>query len=100
EIERQALMKEEDPSSRQRLEALERQLAELREQRSSLRARWEQEKALIDRVRSLKQKLEEIRQEAERAERAADFEKAARLRYGEVVELERQLDEASQRLSE
>jgi ATP-dependent Clp protease ATP-binding subunit ClpB len=100
EIERQALRKEQDPASKQRLEALERQLAELAEQRNSLRARWEQEKAAIARVRELKQKIEEMRQEAERAERMADFEKAARLRYGEMVELQRQLDEANKRLNE
>ena len=100
EIEREALKKEQDPSSRQRLQALEKQLAEYAEQRNSLRARWEQEKAVIGRARSLKQQLEEIRQEAERAERAADFEKAARLRYGDAVELQRQLEEANKRLNE
>jgi ATP-dependent Clp protease ATP-binding subunit ClpB len=100
EIERQALRKEQDPASKQRLEALERQLAELAEQRNSLRARWEQEKAAIARVRELKQKIEEVRQEAERAERMADFEKAARLRYGDMVALQGQLDEANKRLNE
>src|ERR1700716_1584803 len=100
EIEREALRKEQDQASQQRLQALERQLAELAEQRNSLRARWEQEKAAIGRVRELKQKIEELRQEADRDERMADFEKAARLRYGEMVELQRQLDEANQRLNE
>ena len=100
EIEREALRKEQDQASQQRLQALERQLAELAEQRNSLRARWEQEKAAISRVRELKEKIEELRQEADRAERMADFEKAARLRYGEMVELQRQLDEANQRLNE
>jgi len=100
EIEREALRKEQDQASQQRLQALERQLAELAEQRNSLRARWEQEKAAIGRVRELKEKIEELRQEADRAERMADFEKAARLRYGEMVELQRQLDEANQRLNE
>src|ERR1700716_491452 len=100
EIERQALRKEQDDASKQRLETLERQLAELAEQRNSLRARWEQEKTAIARVRELKQKIEEMRQEAERAERMADFEKAARLRYGELVEQQQQLEEANQRLNE
>jgi ATP-dependent Clp protease ATP-binding subunit ClpB len=100
EIEREALKKEQDAASRQRLQALEKQLAELAEQRNSLRARWEQEKAVIGRVSELKQRLEEVRQEADRAERAADFETAARLRYGEAVELQRQLDEANRRLNE
>src|SRR5438105_6401421 len=100
EIERQALKKEKDQASQDRLKALDQQLAELAEQRNALRARWEQATAVIGRVRELKQKLEEIRQEAERAERASDFEKAARLRYGEAVELERQLEEANQKLNE
>ncbi len=100
EIERAALQKEPDEASRQRLESLQRQLADLSEQRQSLRARWEREKEVIGRVRSLKQKLEEIRQEAERAERAADFERAARLRYGEAVQVQRQLDEANEQLDE
>ena len=100
EIERQALKKEKDQASQDRLKALDQQLAELAEQRNALRARWEQEKSVIGRVRALKQKLEETRQEAERAERASDFEKAARLRYGEAVELERQLEEANQKLNE
>jgi len=100
EIERQALRKEQDEASKERLETLERQLAELAEQRNSLRARWEQEKTAIARVRELKQKIEEMRQEAERAERMADFEKAARLRYGDMVELQRQLEEANKRINE
>ena len=99
EIERQALNKEEDRASQQRLEALERQLAELAERRNSLKSRWEQEKALIDEVRGLKQRLEELRQDADRAERAADFEKVARLRYGEAIELQRELAEKTERLN-
>jgi ATP-dependent Clp protease ATP-binding subunit ClpB len=100
EIERQALKKEKDPASQDRLHALESVLAEYAERRNALRARWEQEKNVIAQVQTLKQKLEEIRQEAERAERAADFERAARLRYGEAVELQKQLDEANRRLNE
>jgi ATP-dependent Clp protease ATP-binding subunit ClpB len=100
EIEREALKKEQDAASQQRLQALEKQLAELAEQRNSLRARWDQEKAVIGRVSELKRRLEEVRQEADRAERAADFETAARLRYGEAVELQRELDEANRRLNE
>jgi ATP-dependent Clp protease ATP-binding subunit ClpB len=100
EIERQALHKEQDAASRERLEALERNLAELNEQRNALRARWEREKEIIGRIRALKARIEEVRHEAEVAERAADFERAARLRYGESVELERQLDQARTELAE
>jgi ATP-dependent Clp protease ATP-binding subunit ClpB len=100
EIEREALKKESDKASKERLGGLEKQLASLQEERDTLRSRWEREKQIIGRIRELKQKTEELRHEAERAERAADFEKAARLRYGEVVELERQLEEANTQLQQ
>ncbi len=100
EIERQALRKEKDSASQDRLRALEQVLAEYQEKRNALRARWEQEKEVISRVQSLKQRLEEVRVEAERAERAGDFERAARLRYGEAIEIQKQLEEANQRLNE
>jgi ATP-dependent Clp protease ATP-binding subunit ClpB len=100
EIERQALKKETDRASKERLSALERQLAELSEQRTSLRSRWDQEKEVIGRIRAIKAKLEEVRAEADRAERAADFGKAAELRYGKAVELEKQLEAANARLAE
>jgi ATP-dependent Clp protease ATP-binding subunit ClpB len=100
EIERQALKKETDKASRERLAALERQLAELSEERTALRSRWDHEKEVIGRIRGLKAKLEEVRGEADRAERAADFGKAAELRYGQAVELEKQLAAANARLAE
>ena len=100
EIERQALKKETDRASKERLSALERQLAELSEKRTSLRSRWDQEKEVIGRIRAIKAKLEEVRGEADRAERAADFGKAAELRYGKAVELEKQLEAANARLAE
>jgi ATP-dependent Clp protease ATP-binding subunit ClpB len=100
EIERQALRKEQDAGSKQRLEALERTLAELTERRSALRARWEREKEVISGLRQLKARAEEVRHEAERAERAADFEGAARLRYGEAVRIEQELQRANARLAE
>jgi ATP-dependent Clp protease ATP-binding subunit ClpB len=100
EIERQALKKETDRASKDRLTALERQLAEVSEQRTALRSRWDQEKEVIGRIRSLKAKLEEVRAEADRAERAADFGKAAELRYGKAVELEKQIAEANAKLAQ
>jgi ATP-dependent Clp protease ATP-binding subunit ClpB len=100
EIERQALKKETDKASKERLVALERQLAELSEQRTALRSRWDQEKEVIGRIRSHKAKLEEVRAEADRAERAADFGKAAELRYGKAVELEKQIAEANAKLAQ
>src|SRR4029077_15665968 len=65
-----------------------------------LRSRWDQEKEVIARIRSLKAKLEEVRGDADRAERAADFAKAAELRYGKAVELEKQIAEANARLGQ
>jgi len=98
EIEREALKKETDPGSRARLESLEKELAELKEERDRLRAQWEREKAAIQRVRELKERLEQVQLDIERAERAADWETAARLRYGTLRELEQQLREAEQAL--
>ena len=100
EIERQALKKETDKVSKERLAALEKQLAELAEKRTSLRSRWEQEKEVIGRIRGLKAQLEEVRADADRAERAADFARAAELRYGKAVEIEKQIQVAQTRLQD
>jgi ATP-dependent Clp protease ATP-binding subunit ClpB len=100
EIERSALRKETDVASQERLAALERQLAGLSEQRDALRARWEEEKKVIAEARDLKQRLDEVRHEAERAERAADFERTARLRYGETAELQRRLEAVNAQLED
>ncbi len=100
EIERQALKKETDRASKERLAGLEKQLAGLNERRTGLRSRWNQEKDVIAKIRALKAKLEEVRADAERAERAADFAKAAELRYGKAVEIEKQLNETNARLAQ
>src|ERR671936_278827 len=92
EIERQALKKETDRASRDRLAAIERELANLQEQSKVMRAQWQQEKALIQQIREMKARLEQLRQDAERAERMADFEAAARLKYGEIPKLQGELD--------
>ncbi|MGA9775757.1 MAG: ATP-dependent chaperone ClpB [Candidatus Dormiibacterota bacterium] len=92
EIERQALRKETDPASAERLAALERELAELQEQAVGLRQRWEQEKAQISRTREIKEEIERTNFEAERAERLADFGRAAELRYGKLADLRSQLE--------
>jgi ATP-dependent Clp protease ATP-binding subunit ClpB len=100
EIERAALQKESDPVSRERLERLEQELADLQERSRAMRAHWQQEKEHIDRIRALKSELEETRAASERAEREGDLEKAAELRFGRIVELERQLEEANARLQD
>jgi ATP-dependent Clp protease ATP-binding subunit ClpB len=100
EIERQALQKEKDKASKERLEKLEQELADLRERAAELHTRWETEKQAIAALREVKEKIEQARIEMEDAERRNDLEKAARLRYGLLRELEQQLREAENRLKE
>jgi ATP-dependent Clp protease ATP-binding subunit ClpB len=100
EIERAALQKETDAASKERLDRLEKELADLEERSRGMRAHWQQEKEHIDRIRSLKSELEETRAAGERAEREGDLEKAAELRFGRTVELEKQLEEANARFQE
>ena len=92
EVERQALKKEQDRGSRDRLAAIERELADLQERSRGMRAQWQQEKTLIQQIREVKAKLEQLRLDAERAERMADFETAARVKYGELPKLQKELD--------
>ena len=93
EIERQALKKEKDKASLERLEKLEAELADLSERASEMKAHWQAEKEAIDRIRELKEQLEQARYEENKAERLGDLEKAARLRYSEIVGMERRLEE-------
>ncbi|HEY3476216.1 MAG TPA: ATP-dependent chaperone ClpB [Anaerolineales bacterium] len=98
EIEREALKKERDKASKDRLAKLEQEIAEWREKSNALTARWQSEKQAIGELRELKERLEQTRLEMERAERNADLEKAARLRYGEQRQLEEQIRAAEERL--
>ena len=91
EIELTSLAKETDAPSAERREAIERELAELKERSAAMKAQWQAEKQAIQGVREKKARLEEARVEAERAERAADLQRAAELRYGEIPELEKEL---------
>jgi ATP-dependent Clp protease ATP-binding subunit ClpB len=91
EIEQAALQKEADDASRSRLEALEQELADVVEEADRLRAHWTLEKDAIANIRATKQAIEEARSEAERAERAADLERAAELRYGTLNDLNARL---------
>ncbi|HXQ00387.1 MAG TPA: AAA family ATPase [Solirubrobacteraceae bacterium] len=93
EIELTSLRKEKDDASRERREAIEAELGELRERSGEMRAQWEKEKQAIQGVRETKERLEQARVEAERAEREANLQRAAELRYGEIPELEKQLSE-------
>jgi len=100
EIERQALQKEKDRASQDRLERLEKELADLREQATQLHTRWTVEKEAISTLRGIKEQIEQTQVEMEQAERAADLEKVARLRYGSLMELERKRTEAENHLKE
>ena len=91
EIELQALKKETDEAGVSRREAIERDLADLRERSGAMKAEWQREKDAITAVRDVKEKLEAAHREAERAEREADLQRAAELRYGEIPELEQAL---------
>jgi ATP-dependent Clp protease ATP-binding subunit ClpB len=91
EIEREALKKETDPASRERLEKLEKELAESRSKGDALRAQWQAEKQAVQRLRSLREQIEQTRIEVEQAERQYDLNRAAELRYGKLAELERRL---------
>jgi ATP-dependent Clp protease ATP-binding subunit ClpB len=98
EIERAALQKETDDASRERLTALEQELANVREESETLQAHWNLEKAGIDRIRTVKQQTEEAKAEAERAERSGDLTRAAEIRYGTLPDLERNLVEHQEEL--
>ena len=93
-IEREALKKETDPASRQRLEKLEKELSELEQQAAELNARWQAEKSKLEEVRRLKEQLDRARIELEQAQRSGDLAKAGELAYGTIPELERKLQEA------
>ena len=91
EIEKQALIKEDDPNSRARLKTLEKELATVREQANALKARWRQEKDMITRLRELKEKIEQLKVQEQQEERRGNYERVAQIRYGEMRQLEAEL---------
>jgi ATP-dependent Clp protease ATP-binding subunit ClpB len=95
EIEREALKRESDAASRERLEKLEKELAELKETQTGLRAQWEREKSGIDEISNLKKELEATKEAIAKAEREYDLNRAAELKYGRLTELEKKLAELS-----
>jgi len=100
EIEREALKKESDAASQRRLQAVEREIAELREQGDAMKARWQTEKAAIQRVRDLKEKREQLNVDLERAQRQGNLERAAEIRYGALVQLEKELIAEQEKLDQ
>ncbi|MBS1963312.1 MAG: ATP-dependent chaperone ClpB [Bdellovibrionales bacterium] len=92
EVERAALKKENDKSSKERLETIDRDLANLKERGSALKARWENERAEIQKVKTFKEQIEKLRLESEAAERSGNLERAAELRYGKLLGLQKEYD--------
>jgi len=98
EIEREALKREKDKASKERLEKLEQDLANLREQRNALEAQLQREREVLHRVQTIKEQIDQTRIEIERAQREYDYNKAAELQYGTLTGLEKQLSEAEAQL--
>ncbi len=93
EIERQALKKESDANSKERLAIVERELAEIREQTNALKARWRAEKDSIAEVRKLKESIEQLKLQQQEAARRGEYERASRLQYDELPKAEHLLEE-------
>jgi ATP-dependent Clp protease ATP-binding subunit ClpB len=100
EIERQALRKETDVHSRDRLSEIEKELATLREQSDGLKAHWQTEKQAIERIRKLKEQMESLKAEEQRFERAGDLSRVAEIRYGKLSAIEKELKVAQDKLAE
>jgi ATP-dependent Clp protease ATP-binding subunit ClpB len=99
EIEEAALAKEKDAASKKRLEELRRELADLKSEAAAMRAQWDREREILKGVQELRAEIERKHREAEEAERQYDLDRAARLRHGELPELERQLKEVEDELA-
>jgi len=100
EIERQALKKEKDETSKERLEKVEKELANLKEEVEGLKSHWQKEKETIQKIGKIKKGIEAAREESIRAEREGNLEKAAELRYGKLIQLEKELQEENKKLAE
>jgi ATP-dependent Clp protease ATP-binding subunit ClpB len=100
EIEREALKKEKDKASREQLESVNKTLAELQEKNSALTAQWENERRAIDAIKQVKQQIDAKQTELDEAQRKGDLERAARIRYGELRELQQQLEDREKKLTE
>ena len=100
EIERQALKKETDPASKERLKKLEADLADMNDELTGMKAHWQNEKDMIQNIRTIKEEQEQLNTEAQLAEREGDLAKVAEIRYGTATELEKRLEEANRKLSE
>ncbi len=98
EIERQALKKEKDKASQERLGKIEKEIAGLKEESGKMKVHWQNEREAIKKIRDTKEKIEQAKIEAERAERMGDLNKAAELKYGTLVNLEKELNAENEKL--
>ncbi|MFN0169348.1 MAG: ATP-dependent chaperone ClpB [Bryobacteraceae bacterium] len=98
EIERQALVREDDHASRERLRAIENELERVRGESAGLRERWNREKSAITAVQQLKEEQEKLRQEEEKATRLGEWEKAAQIKYGRMAQIEKDMEQANREL--
>jgi ATP-dependent Clp protease ATP-binding subunit ClpB len=99
EIEREALKKEPDAASKERLSRIDKEIAELKSQSNALQAQWQSEKEGVQRLRALREQIDQTRLEIEQAERQYDLNRAAELKYGRMSELERRLHEEEEQLA-
>jgi ATP-dependent Clp protease ATP-binding subunit ClpB len=99
EIEKQALKKEKEKSAKEKLDSLNKELAELRERSDVLKAHWQEEKELIDRLNDLKGKVDRLKVEEQNAERRGELDKVAEIRYGKLVETEKEIESVSRQLA-
>ncbi len=100
EIEKQALKKEKDKSAKEKLEILNKELAELKEKSDALKVRWQAEKTLIEDMNKLKEEIDTLKVEEQNAERQGDLGKVAEIRYGKLLEKQKELDQISAKLAE
>ena len=100
EIEREALKKESDSASKERLAKVEKEIADLKGEASALQAQWQAEKEAVQRLRAIREQIDQTKVEIEQAERQYDLNKAAELKYGKLAELERRLKAEQQRLEQ
>jgi ATP-dependent Clp protease ATP-binding subunit ClpB len=100
EIEKEALKKEVDPASQERLSKIEKELDDLKEKSRTMKAHWGLEKRAIQKIRETKERIEQMKVESQNAERQGDLTRAAELRYGKLLELNRELEEENKKLTE
>ncbi len=99
QVEEQALKKERDAASKQRLQQVQKEIAEFREQADAIRAQWSKEKEVLDQIRATQPKAEELRAQAEELQRRGDLGKVAEIRYGKLPELEKRVEELRKQLA-